>query len=469
LFSILLASALACAQDSAVNAVIAGYAEPGETFTKSYDIIGGEGYYFVSFNGGPVSLVFANVSGYPLVVGYEEIRAVLLQNLSEDNVSLEQQFFTPEDKDAIWAGVVAFNASRDEERECFTLIGMDRFPCTDLDTCWRACYTPACQTMKLGSGAVFLGYAQGMYVNGSDIDANISEFRGTLFALSSDDPALEAEMGGLFSGIGAMRKSAGNIESNPIQLREAVGFCYPMDYDYTGLINASALVASHIGALQPVFRLNDNASAIAARTQERLEIRERNLGQAECRAAYGSATVVFDDSMQEAQRALSLVSYPELYRDANALAGLYSGLNCSRVQSRAEVEEFNASFSSLSSDVRAEAGTAVAQYSSASDLLSVAENLVAQVLEVSPGNPEAQSISARLQVLQVRLDNPDMAELPAIAAMIEGNKTDADALVLSVGNSQAQASGPDLLLLAAAACAVAVAAAAAYFAAKRRR
>ncbi|MDD5317779.1 MAG: hypothetical protein PHF51_03540 [Candidatus ainarchaeum sp.] len=455
------------------NSQIAAYLEGGETFTKQAREIGGKSYYLVeivSLNGSEDNLIFeADGDDLALVLGAQEIREILFTKISEENVSYDLLPNATE-RDLVWAALLAFNDSRSEgEARCAALVGMDRFPCFDLDSCWRACYTPVCQPMKIGSGAVFLGYARDMYLNMSEIDRNLGEARERLYAISDDDPgdweqcnavvgdecnvALERDFLALFANIRAMREAAGNNEGNPIQLKEAVGFCFPMGYEYNGLINASAMLTRKFDALEPLLGLNKTVSDIHGAAARRSAMVEGRSAKGVCEAAVAEAGVRLMAAKAKANRALSVVSWDEVAGRVRALEASLRGMDCSDPGLELEdVLEFNATFSSSAALVGEEADAAAAAYGSAEESLSQLNATVDAILASSPDSAEARSLAENVSLLYARMAMPSPQELPGIGE-------DIAATLASAQGFKAQGGLSGLLVPAAATAVIAFAAA----------
>ena len=418
---IFLVCSIALADSAAdVNQAATPFLLQGETFTKALHVIGGRDYYFVSING-TESIVFATYGGVRPVSNESELRDLLAQELSETNVSVEAFLPNSTEKDRIWGYVLAFNESRKRERDCAALIGMDRFPCYDLETCWRACYTPACQTMKLGSGAFFLTLEQKMYLNITFIGGNMSEFGETLYALSPNSTTTRTELESLLGNIRGIREACGNVESNSIQQRSGVGFCYAVVYEYGGLINASADITRRRDALMPLFTADETASLLHNRTLERLGVKEANLARPLCLQVKGDAEVELGRAKASANRALSLVSSAEISSDKQELDASYAGLDCAN-SSNQGIRAFTSSFFRISAGLNAAASSAIRAYESTSQKLNGSKSQLSALQAQAPNDEEVQAVAASIAALDSRLRAmPNPEELPQISAEIGGN------------------------------------------------
>ena len=409
---------LASADSSAVNAAVAGYLGSGETFTKTLHVIGGNDYYFVSFNG-TESMVFASDGGARLIQNKTELTELLAAELADKNITVALYYPNQTEKDQLWAYVLAFNNSRTRENDCEQIIGIDRFPCIDLETCWRACYTPACQTMKIGSGEFFLGHLMRWYSNKTQIDENVEEFHETLSTLPTDTNGFVQGIESLQANIQAIRDSAISIESNTIQLKEGIGFCYPANFQYSGLINASARLAMKRNALLPLFTLDESASLLYNRTQERIALRNTNMAKPACLDAKANAQVALSRAKSDASRALTYVTSEDMVAQSRALDAMSDGLNCSNT-TLTLVAAFIPSFANASSNLTNLAVAAFQQYSAANSSLSAAKAALAPLQASSPNDAAVQALAAEVAALDTRMRMPRPADLPAITTDING-------------------------------------------------
>ncbi len=420
---------------TAVNSVMADYLQPGETYTKTLHEIGGADYYLVSINDTP-SMIFAESNGNVQLISNEtEIFHLLLQELAENNVSPTEYLPNATELDEIWGHILTFNESRDSEVECETLIGIDRFPCYDLETCWRACYTPACQTMKIGSGEFFLGLVKEMYLNTTFIDGNMSEFNKTLRALSADDPELMGKFDMLLANIQNMRDSGGKMGENLIQDAAAIGFCFPIRYDYTGLIDASAHIVRVRDNLAPLFSADDMASLLANRTRERMAIRDSQLGRAACVWVRADAKLELDGVTAQANRALAVVSSPDLLANARALDSMYTGLNCS-TQTLQSIGEFNRSFFSLAANLSSASGQEFGVYEQVVSKLQEAKSTLSVLQARAPNDARVQQYAATVSEFEATIRAlPNPSTLDSLNAQLDGNVSKMKELEATLGSS----------------------------------
>ncbi|VVC71975.1 Uncharacterised protein [uncultured archaeon] len=469
-----------------VNSEISMFMSQGETFTKELHVISGVNYYFVKIaglNGSSDTIILRGVGDdWEIVSSAQDIRSVLYGKAVNENVSYANLPSAAE-RDQIWAALLAFNDSRKRgEGGCFELIGMDRFPCFDLDSCWRACYTPACQTMKLGSGAFFLNWAKAMWLNASAIDGNLSDAKVRLYAVSADDPgdwercnavlgdecnsAIEADFQAIFSDIAAIRLSAGNNEANEIQLREAIGFCYPMAYEYNGLINASAMISREFDQIKPFLDLNRTTSSIFESTARRNVVGEGKSAKGLCTAVLAEGSTMLVQVKAKANRALFVASSQEILLKVRGLESSLAGLDCEEPDLElADVREFNSSFTQTAAEVEAESDNISSGYRQASEELSALNATVTSLVQANSGGAQAAGLQANVSSLYSRMVMPQAADLPGIQADIETTEALADEFALANGSG----AGSSLLIPAlAAVLAIIVVAAGAFLYLKKK-
>ncbi len=165
--------------------------------------------------------------------------------LTPEDLKINQTYI-----DDILSLIDSYNKSRAKEFDCKSTIGIDRFPCFDLDSCWKACYTPVCQQVKTGSGKPFLDMIQELYNLSLNIDSNISAFTDKLNSTS------EFNSLGQFDELDTL---IGNIENNSMGINKDqlfdtnfMGFCYPVDYNLTYLEQARMKLADKRGRIYPL-------------------------------------------------------------------------------------------------------------------------------------------------------------------------------------------------------------------------
>jgi len=431
LFFASLAACIACAS-AAVNPVIAEYVTSGETFTKSLHEISGSDYYFVSINGTDSLIIAAEDAR--VISSLDEIRSLLLAELGEKNVSVAAFMPNESERDELWGYLLAFNKSRKTEHDCEEIIGIDRFPCYDIETCWRACYTPACQTIKIGSGEFFLRHVMTMWGNKTAIDGNLTAFHDTLYALSLERPNALADFESLLADIAGIRNAAGDLEVNPIQLKEGIGFCYPITFEYGGLINASAKIAMRRDALTPLFTIDTTASSYANQTKFRQAVREGNLARPRCLRVRADAELALVAARFAVNRALYHVTSLDMGKRLNELDANYSLFNCS-VSMPGEIDAFNSSFTAAAKALSGEAIDAAVDFNATADEVASAKAALAQLRAKAPDEPQVDEYADTLSALDARLKAmPAPSELPALRANAVSVREAIQARLNTVGN-----------------------------------
>lgn len=151
--------------------------------------------------------------------------------LTPEDLKINQTYI-----DGILSLIDSYNKSRAKEFGCKSTIGIDRFPCFDLDSCWKACYTPVCQQVKIGAGKPFLDMIQEFYNSSLNIDSNISAFTDKLNSISEFNSL--GQFDELDTFIGNIENSSMEINNNKLFDPNFMGFCPVIDYNLTYLEQA---------------------------------------------------------------------------------------------------------------------------------------------------------------------------------------------------------------------------------------
>lgn len=411
LLALLLLSLSLSADEVSVNSFVNSCLSENETFTKEAFEFNGSAHYIVSIEGGGRMIVADGASPRALTRN-AEINSALAAYYGSRNISRAQLLPSEEELAGLEADVGAFNRSRGRELECKSYIGIDRFDCYDQESCWRACYTPVCQTMKVGSGKPFLDLILSFNRNSSAINANLSAFnrsigwmRDGLEDLKPVDRALAAVRG--------MRNASNAISSNSLFDRNALGFCKPPQYNSSALIDAEVRLVRMRGRLLPLFSQGEEAAEISDGTALRLERMERGLLLSECNSFETNSSQVLELVRADLREPLGFVSYPELKGEMAELESL-SSLNCSGV-SRSRLTEAMASFESRSELVRAKAEGVRAVYTETGAYLAISRIIYTSLSRTLPDDPRISGLEGRLADLSARLGSrPSMEELRKI-------------------------------------------------------
>jgi len=256
---------------SEVNLFVSDYLGENETFTKiPFNLSDGE-YYIINITEPSFILRIPWNGSTAMITDRGEIRNALLgyyalQGVTYDSLKLNKTY-----SDELLSLLDSYNQTRLKEDECKRYIGIDRFECIDLDTCWRACYTPVCQQLKIGAGRPFLEFIWAFSNSSSYIDSNYSAFDEKLSSLS-EFSSLE-QIDELILLIDNMKNNSVGINSNDLLNPAVLGFCHLVDYNLTYLTQAEIKLLTTRDTLLPLLTLNDTAEDIYANTIARLSLK----------------------------------------------------------------------------------------------------------------------------------------------------------------------------------------------------
>lgn len=253
--------------DSELNIFIFGYLKRNETFIKTpFNLSDGQ-YYIVSI-GEPAMIIRATSNGSMQVIrSRSEIRNALLAYYGTQGIGGDLKL-NKSYSDELASFVDSFNKSRKSEFECKKYIGIDRFPCVNLETCWRACYTPICQQMKVGAGEPFLDLVWVFSNETSYIDSNYSGFREKVSQISEwkSQEQIDELIGFIDNMFNDSVKIGGSDLFNPM----ALGFCPVLDSDLSYLIQAKIRLLEEEGKVAPMLGLDYIADMVSNNTVARV-------------------------------------------------------------------------------------------------------------------------------------------------------------------------------------------------------
>ncbi|MEM3555973.1 MAG: hypothetical protein QXF56_04615 [Candidatus Micrarchaeia archaeon] len=255
-----------------VNLFVYDYLNENETFTKTpFNLTDGE-YYIINITGEPCFLVSIPHDGeVRMLTEREEIKNALLGYYETLGITSEDLKIDETYKNQLIQLVESYNSTRDNEYECRTYIGIDRFECVDYDTCWRACYTPVCQQVKIGAGKKFLDLIWDFSNLTFSIDSNISAFEEKLSSLSQLKNLSEVDE--LVQLIRNMKNKSIAVNNNEIFNPMAMGFCHVVDYNLTHLTQAEILLLTKRERVAPLLTVEETADELYKSTLERVQLK----------------------------------------------------------------------------------------------------------------------------------------------------------------------------------------------------
>ena len=144
---------------------------------------------------------------------------------------------------AVHEGIIATKGSRAPgEADCRRVLGTDTHPCTDFDSCQKACYsvTSFCQEVALGAGSDFVNAIWG-FENGSRLlDAAYGNESSSFAAFEANSSQQDAVA--YLASLQAINVAATSASSN--QLFSGYSYCAEPDYNLSG-ITAMELAAQN--------------------------------------------------------------------------------------------------------------------------------------------------------------------------------------------------------------------------------
>ncbi|NYZ78667.1 hypothetical protein H0N99_00805 [Candidatus Micrarchaeota archaeon] len=270
---LILSSFLFGASASAVNLFVSDYIGENETFTKIPFNLSDAQYYIINVKEPSLILRVPPNGSIAILTEKPVIRDALLgyyalQGITTDELKLNQSYV-----DELLSLVDSYNGTRAKEFECKTYIGIDRFPCFDLDSCWRACYTPICQQLKIGSGRPFLELLWSFSNQSSYIDSNISAFAGEVS--STSEFTSTGQVDHLVAMLDNMKNISITINNNDMFNPMALGFCHLVDYNLTYLTQAKINLLTKRDQILPLLTLDDASDALYNNTLQRISLKAK--------------------------------------------------------------------------------------------------------------------------------------------------------------------------------------------------
>lgn len=265
-----ISSSFIIASPADVNLFVYSYLLDNETFTKTpFNLSDGE-YYIVNIPE-PSFIVSASDGKVRMLTEKQEIQNALVGyyatlGITQEDLKVEQEY-----KNELLKLVDLYNATREKEYECRAYIGIDRFECVDYETCWRACYTPVCQQMKIGAGRKFLDLIWDFSNLTNSIDSNLSAFKQKLSSLSQLTSLDELDE--LLKLIRNMKNNSVAINNNEIFNPMAMGFCHLVSYNLTYLTEAEIGVLTKRDRVEPLLTLQETVDELHNRTLQRIQLK----------------------------------------------------------------------------------------------------------------------------------------------------------------------------------------------------
>ncbi|MEM4389940.1 MAG: hypothetical protein QXG98_04735 [Candidatus Micrarchaeia archaeon] len=234
----------------------------------------------VLINGIPSFIAFTDAEGNASLLTEEnEIRARLSAYAHAANRSPSLLLPAPAQSARLAALLLAFNASREPaESECRRLIGIDRYPCSDFESCLASCYTPICRGLALDAGPPFVhsivDYSRALAAMDAELNAALDAIRNLPNATTPASHQLERALSSLASLRALALKS---ISLNPLFLATGYYFCPLPAFNYSALAEAEQEVGLARTKLLLILAPENVSAQVYAETERREGWRARLL------------------------------------------------------------------------------------------------------------------------------------------------------------------------------------------------
>lgn len=404
---LVLSSFLLGASVSDVNLFAFSYLNENETFTKIPFNISDTQYYIINVSEPSFIIQIPTDGSITVLTDKSAIRDSLIayyasEGLSQENFKLNQSYI-----DELLSLVDSYNESRGNEWACRNLTGIDRFPCIDMETCWRACYTPVCQQLKIGSGEPFLDMIWAFSNSSFSIDLNLSEFDSKLSSTSEFSSTQQIDELVLL-----LENTVNNslaVNNDEMFDPQALGLCIPVDYNLTALYQAQADLLAKRDEILPLLTVNDTADAIYNSTMQRISLKAQLGISALCAGLISNNS----EELSSLRMNLSKLNTSELRAEFAELedAGSLDGCN-SMNETQIQAAEFN--YSNLTQQMEEYAGR-----------LEEVANLrdgVNYTLTGMQGNlllySKLSDFNSRFSNLSAQLDSANLSQLPALETQL---------------------------------------------------
>jgi len=397
---------------SDVNLFVSDYLKENETFTKvNFNTSSGE-YYIVSIADEQSFIVAYQDGSLTMLTTKDGIRNALISYYASNGLTAEDLKVNKSYTDELLSLVESYNETRVKEFECKTYIGIDRFPCVDLDTCWRACYTPTCQQLKIGAGRPFLELIWALSNSSLYIDSNMSAFNEEASSLSEFN---SLQLDEITTFIDNMKNNSIAINNNDILNPSVLGFCPLVNYNLTYLTNAKIKILTTRDRVLPLLIVNETADRIFNSTIDRLSMKSQLRIDKLCSSLISSNS-----------------------RDLSSIKANLSSLNTSKIREKVDALEKSMKLEGCSKMNEAQMQSAQLQVSNSikelnqyagklKEVLS-AKNEVSSALAGMQGDVmlyfKSGELNSRFSELNTQIDSAEFAQLPGLESQLFQLKSD---------------------------------------------
>ncbi|MEM4633950.1 MAG: hypothetical protein QW275_02225 [Candidatus Anstonellaceae archaeon] len=263
---------------------------PSSVLSTSYQIVPEEVAFSIKhFN-------FSGSEAYAVLIG-EDVYAILVQNppsvkpkVLDNEKEISQalkEFYKAngftidalDEYELAHASISSLKNRRDKgEAACRILLGTDRNPCTDYESCIRACYsvTSFCQPVALGAGKPFINTILKFENDSRNLD-EAYDAEGNAYAKVIENRTYENSLG-YVDAVENLVKAAEEASQN--RLFEDYSYCFAPDYSIQELKEVRKLVQEANYRASKAFFADSSAKEVLRKTRDglkkmqKLEIRE---------------------------------------------------------------------------------------------------------------------------------------------------------------------------------------------------
>ena len=258
------------ANTSKLGSYISGFLIGNETYKITTFNLSDGYYHIININNTPSLLLRTTLNGsIEIVANRDEIKNALVGYYASQGVSNDSKMNESDFEELLYL-IDSYNKTRAKEFECKTYIGIDRFPCVDLDSCWRACTTPVCRGAKNFGGPDFIKLIWEFSNSSSHIDSNMSLLRGRI--VSRQDLYASGKLEELIASVDNINNDSVSIEENDLFNSSILGFCDSFQYNLTYLTHARDILSKRYMVLQ-LHVADETSDEILNTTKQRISLR----------------------------------------------------------------------------------------------------------------------------------------------------------------------------------------------------
>jgi len=161
------------------------------------------------------------------------------------------------------------------EAKCRVLLGTDRFPCYDFETCQKACYsvTSFCLQVALGAGRSFVNSVLEFENNSRTLDNSYEIEQQAYAKLAENGTEWNAQL--YLSSIDSINRAAKRASQSP--LYGEYSYCFSPDYSLPVIANLQLFAQEYYQNASHFYTLYPDADAVQQRSREALARRDELL------------------------------------------------------------------------------------------------------------------------------------------------------------------------------------------------